>query len=111
MARKANKYLIILAIIIVMPAYALALDGVVAKVDVCRGGNVIFKTTSGWYVTARYLSGVSLKEGDKISGNLKTFGIQTISKPNRQQAKYYILDFKGNRFDAINAHCRSGFYW
>jgi hypothetical protein len=102
------KILIILMICLIMPVHALALTGVVSKVDVCRNGNVIFKTTAGWYVTARYLSGNPMQEGDKVSGKLKTYGIQIISKPNGQQGNYYILDFKTNRLDAINAQCESG---
>jgi hypothetical protein len=85
----------------------LALTGVVSKVDVCRNGNVIFKTASGWYVTARHLTGIPLTEGDKVSGRLKTYGIQIITKPNGQQGRYYILDFMTNRLDAIHAHCGS----
>ena len=96
-------------IILFLPVQVLALTGVVSKVDVCRNGNVIFKTASGWYVTARYLSGQPLKEGDKVSGKLKTFGIQIISsKTNGRKGKYYILDFEVSRLDAINAHCGRG---
>lgn len=102
------KILIILMICLILPVHVLAITGVVAKVDICRNGNVIFKTTSGWYVTARYLSGYTLKAGDEVSGKLKNYGIQIIAKPNGQKGNYYILDFKTNQFDAINALCETG---
>lgn len=100
---------IIALIIMFSPVPVFGLTGAVSKVDVCRNGNVIFQTASGWYVNARYLSGELLKEGDHISGKLKTFGIQIISLPNGKKGKYYILDFKTSRLDAINAHCVRGF--
>jgi hypothetical protein len=103
------KVLIILMICLIIPVHVLAITGVVSEVDVCRNGNVIFKTTSGWYVTARHLSGYTIKAGDEVSGRLKNYGVQIISKPNGQKGNYYILDFKTNRLDAINALCGTGF--
>ena len=94
---------------LMLPVQAAAMRGVVSKVDVCRSGNVIFKTSSGRYVTAQYLSGYSVKEGEKVSGKLKTYGIQVITKANGQQGKFCILDIKTSRLDAIHALCGGGF--
>lgn len=88
-----------------LPVQAVAMAGVVSKADVCRSGNVIFRTSSGRYVTAQYLSGHPVKEGEKVSGNLKAYGIQVITKTNGQRGKFYILDIKTSRLDAIQALC------
>ena len=95
-------------IILFFPVQVMAMTGEVSKVDICRPGNVIFKTKSDWYVTARHLSGYSFQEGDKVSGKLKNTGIQIISKANGKKGKYYILDFETNRPDAIRYHCGHG---
>lgn len=97
--------LLISLIILIYPVFASAMTGVVSQVDVCRIGNVIFKTSSGLYVNARQLSGDALKEGELVSGKLKTYGIQTILTSTGRKGNYYILDFKSNRMDAVNAHC------
>jgi len=103
------KLLMVLAFCLMLPVQVAALTGVVSKVDVCRSGSVIFKTSSGWYVTARYLSGHPVKDGEKVSGKLRTYGIQVITKTNGQQGKFYILDIESSRLDAIHALCGAGF--
>lgn len=101
------KKWIISLIILLYPISALAITGMVSKVDVCRIGNVIFKTSTGLYVNARHLSGDVFREGERVSGKLKTYGVQVISTSTGRKGNYYILDFKSSRMDAINAHCGS----
>ena len=111
MGKKMKIKITTLIICLLLPAEAMAMTGVVEKVDVCRAGNVIFKTSTGWYVNARYVSGVMVKEKDAVSGKLKNFGIRVVTTADGRQGKYYILNFVKNRVDAINAFCGAGISW
>jgi len=94
-------------IMLLYPVSAAAVTGVVSKVDVCGIGHAIFKTSSGLYVTARYLSGEVLETGEQVSGKLKTYGVQSIVTPSGRKGNYYIIEFKSNRLDAVRAFCGS----
>lgn len=100
-----GKKRIILLITLLYPFYASAMIGVVSKVNVCGVGNVIFKTSTGLYINARHLSGEVFEEGERVSGKLKTYGIQSITATAGRSGNYYIMDIKSSRIDAVHAHC------
>ncbi len=103
------KFLMAAVCCLMFPVPAMALTGVVSKVDVCGSGNVFFRTLSGWYVTARHLGGHPMQEGERVWDKLRTYVIQAIPKTNVQQGRYHIPDIRTNRLDTIRALCGGGF--
>lgn len=74
-----------------MPVFAEI--GVVFKEDVCGAGNAILKTTDGLYISAEYNKGVYLYAGDTVSGNLRTFGLENITREDGETGSFYILNY------------------
>ncbi|MDL1979067.1 MAG: hypothetical protein ACNY01_12470 [Desulfobacteria bacterium] len=84
---------------------AFADKGVVVKEDVCGTGNAIIETTDEWYVAAEHYSGVYLYEGDVVSGNLKTYGFQQITRSDGESGRFYIEDYESDIGDAFEELC------
>ena len=95
--------LVFAAAVFVSSAYADR--GVVVKEDVCGSGNSIIETSDGWYVAAEHYSGVYLYEGDVVFGNLKTYGIEQITRIDGSSGRFYIEDYETNIGSAFEELC------
>lgn len=79
--------------------------GVVVKEDVCGTGNAIIETTDGWYIAAEHYSGVYLYEGDVVFGNMKTYGMEEITRNDGESGDFYIEDWESDIGDAYEELC------
>jgi hypothetical protein len=84
---------------------AFADTGVVVIEDVCNTGYTVIKTTDGRYVVADYDSGVYLYEGNEVSGNLKTSGIQNITRSDGESGQFFIEVYGSNIDDVLEDLC------
>lgn len=84
---------------------ALADKGVVVKEDVCGVGNAIIETTDGWYIAAEHYSGVYLYEGDIVYGNMKTYGMEDLTREDGESGSFYIEDWESDIGDAFEELC------
>lgn len=84
---------------------ALADRGEVVKEDVCGAGNAIIETTDGWYIAAEHYSGVYLYEGDIVYGNMKTYGMEDLTREDGESGTFYIEDWESNIGDAFEELC------
>jgi hypothetical protein len=85
--------------------FAFADKGEVIKEDVCGSGNVIIETTDGWYIAAEHFSGVYLYEGNIVFGDLKSYGLQEITRVDGETGSFYIEDYETNISDAFEELC------
>lgn len=99
------KKILLVFIYFVFASPAFADKGVVVKEDVCGIGNAIIETTDGWYVAAEHYSGVYLYEGDTVFGNLKTYGLQEITRTDGNSGNFYIEDYETSIGDAFEELC------
>ncbi len=79
--------------------------GIVVKDDVCGTGNAIIETSDGWFIAAEHYSGVYLYEGDKVFGNMKTYGSETLTREDGSAGSFYIEDWESNIGDAYEELC------
>ena len=100
-----NKLTILSVILITFSPLALADKGEVVKEDVCGSGNSIIETTDGWYVAAEHYSGVYLYEGDIVFGNMKTYGMQELTRSDGSSGRFYIEDWESDIGDAYEELC------
>jgi hypothetical protein len=99
------KQILLLLSLALFSVSASADKGEVVKEDVCGIGNVIIETTDGWYVAAEHYSGVYLYEGDTVYGDLKSYGIQDITRNDGESGSFYIEDYESNLGDAFEELC------
>ncbi len=99
------KKIAISVVLTLFSSVALADKGVVVKEDVCGSGNSIIETTDGWYVAAEHYSGVYLYEGDVVFGNMKTYGMQELTRSNGSSGSFYIEDWESDIGDAFEELC------
>lgn len=90
---------------LVFSSAAFADKGVVVKEDVCGTGNAIIETSDGWYVAAEHYSGVYLYEGDVVFGNMKTYGMEEITRNDGGSGDFYIEDWESDIGDAYEELC------
>lgn len=90
---------------LLLSSAAFADKGVVVKEDVCGTGNAIIETSDGWYVAAEHYSGVYLYEGDVVFGNLKTYGMEEITRNDGESGSFYIEDWESNIGSAFEELC------
>ncbi len=96
---------LILTLLIISPTAAFADKGIVIKEDVCGSGNAIIETTDSWYIAAEHSSGVYLYEGDIVFGNMKTYGLEKITRDDGESGDFYIEDWKSSIGDAYEELC------
>ena len=99
------KKIAISVVLTLFSSVALADKGVVVKEDVCGLGNSIIETTDGWYVAAEHYSGVYLYEGDVVFGNMKTYGMQELTRSDGSSGSFYIEDWESDIGDAFEELC------
>ncbi len=94
---------IVMTVILIVSANADT--GIVIKEDVCGSGNSIIETSDGWYVAAEHYNGVYLYVGDVVYGNMKTYGIQDITRRDGAVGSFYIEDWESNIGAAYEELC------
>lgn len=95
----------ILASSLIFSTVVFADKGVVVKEDVCGTGNSIIETSDGWYIAAEHYSGVYLYEGDVVFGNMKTYGMEEITRNDGESGDFYIEDWESDIGDAYEELC------
>ncbi len=95
----------ILASSLIFSTVVFADEGVVVKEDVCGTGNSIIETSDGWYIAAEHYSGVYLYEGDVVFGNMKTYGMEEITRNDGESGDFYIEDWESDIGDAYEELC------
>ena len=90
---------------LIFSTVAFADKGVVVKEDVCGTGNAIIETSDGWYIAAEHYSGVYLYEGDVVFGNMKTYGMEEITRNDGESGDFYIEDWESDIGDAYEELC------
>lgn len=98
------KYLLMVAMW-AAPFLACADAGFVVKEDVCGSGNSIIETDDGWYIAAEHYSGVYLYEGDRVFGNMKTYGFETLTRDDGADGNFYIEDYESDIGEAFEELC------
>lgn len=96
--------LILVIVGLLFPLTVFADKGTVVKEDVCGTGNTIIETTDGWYIAAEHYSGVYLYEGDTVYGNMKTYGMEELTRDDGDSGSFYIEDWEssiGNAFEEL----------
>jgi hypothetical protein len=78
--------------------------GTVIHDDVC-GYNVIIETNSGWYVAAEWYGGKTLYEGDRVYGEMTTYGFQDWNDSGGNESRYYIEDYEISVDSAFEELC------
>lgn len=95
----------VLASCLIFSTAAFADKGVVVKEDVCGTGNAIIETSDGWYIAAEHYSGVYLYEGDVVFGNMKTYGMEEITRNDGESGDFYIEDWESDIGNAYEELC------
>jgi hypothetical protein len=102
---KKLSNLIVILIMILSITLANADSGTVVKDDVCGSGNSIIETDDGWFTAAEHYSGVYLYEGDRVYGEMKTYGFQTLAREDGSDGNFYIEDWESNIGAAYEELC------
>ena len=98
-----KKVVVLMTILAASTLYADV--GVVVREDVCGSGNSIIETSDGWYIAAEHYGGVYLYEGDLVYGTMKTYGMQTLTRKDGSEGRFYIEDWESNFDDALEELC------